>query len=92
MPDEDATEDERESFDETWNRREIKDCPDLLQLARTCLPNARLQIHYRSAYRELINYSNAAFYGNDELPPRARFVRWNRRPAPRTRSARSPPA
>lgn len=69
MPDEDATEDERESFDETWNRREIKDCPDLLQLARTCLPNARLQIHYRSAYRELINYSNAAFYGNDLSVP-----------------------
>lgn len=69
LPDEDATEEERDSFDETWNRREIKDCPDLLQLARTCLPNARLQIHYRSAYRELINYSNAAFYGNDLSVP-----------------------
>ncbi|WP_370679619.1 AAA domain-containing protein [Comamonas sp. GB3 AK4-5] len=64
-PEEDASEEEREAYDETWNRREIKDCPDLLQLARTSLPNARLQIHYRSAYRELINYSNAAFYGND---------------------------
>ena len=69
LPDEDATEEERETFDETWNRREIKDCPDLLQLARTGLPNARLQIHYRSAYRELINYSNAAFYGNDLSVP-----------------------
>ncbi|MFT3718255.1 AAA domain-containing protein [Pseudorhodoferax sp.] len=68
-PDEDATEEERETFDETWNRREIKDCPDLLQLARTSLPNSRLQIHYRSAYRELINYSNAAFYGNDLSVP-----------------------
>lgn len=64
LPDEDATEEEREAFDETWNRREIKDCPDLLQLARTNLPNASLQIHYRSAYRELIGYSNACFYGN----------------------------
>lgn len=69
MPDEDATPQERESFDETWNRREIKDCPDLLQLARSSLPNARLQIHYRSAYRELISYSNAAFYGNDLSVP-----------------------
>jgi len=67
--DEDATEEERETFDETWNRREIKDCPDLLQLARAGLPNSRLQIHYRSAFRELINYSNAAFYGNDLSVP-----------------------
>lgn len=64
MPDEGATPEERDAFEETWNRREIKDCPDLLQLARTSLPNSSLQIHYRSAYRELIGYSNAAFYGN----------------------------
>ena len=64
-PSEDATDEERDAFDETWNRREIKDCPDLLQLARANLPNASLQIHYRSAYRELIGYSNACFYGND---------------------------
>jgi len=69
MPDEDATEEERESFDETWNRREIKDCPDLLQLARTSLPNRRLMIHYRSTFRELIGYSNAAFYGNELSVP-----------------------
>jgi primosomal replication protein N'' len=69
LPDSEASEEERESFEETWNRREIKDCPDLLQLARTSLPNARLQIHYRSAYRELINFSNAAFYGNDLSVP-----------------------
>src|SRR5690606_3083335 len=37
-PDEHATECERDQFEETWNRREIKDCPDLLQLARTALP------------------------------------------------------
>lgn len=47
-----------------WNCREIMDCPDLLQLARSVLPSTSLQIHYRSAYRELIAYSNAAFYNN----------------------------
>lgn len=69
LPDEDATDQEKEAFDETWNRREIKDCPDLLQLARVNLPNARLQIHYRSSFRELISYSNAAFYANDLSVP-----------------------
>lgn len=64
MPDEDASAEERDAFEETWNRREIKDCPDLLQLARTNLPNVSLQIHYRSAYRELIGFSNSAFYAN----------------------------
>jgi hypothetical protein len=63
-PEDDASEEERELFDDTWNRREIKDCPDLLQLARTNLPNTTLQIHYRSAYRELIGFSNASFYAN----------------------------
>ena len=55
---------EREEAVETWNRREIKDCPDLLQLAKTVLPSTTLQIHYRSAYRELIQFSNASFYVN----------------------------
>jgi primosomal replication protein N'' len=68
-PDEDASEEERDAFEETWNRREIKDCPDLLQLARTNLPHATLQIHYRSAFRELISYSNACFYGNELSVP-----------------------
>lgn len=63
-PDNDADEEEREAFEETWNRREIKDCPDLLLLARSSLPATTLQIHYRSAYRELIGFSNASFYGN----------------------------
>jgi len=67
--DEDATEEEREAFEETWNRREIKDCPDLLQLARSSLPNATLKIHYRSEYRELIGFSNACFYGNQLSVP-----------------------
>jgi primosomal replication protein N'' len=57
-----ATEAERAVFEEAWNRREIKDCPDLLQLGRGILPTTMLQIHYRSNYRELIDYSNAAFY------------------------------
>lgn len=65
MPDDDASEEERGAFEEIWNRREIKDCPDLLQLSRTNLPNSTLQIHYRSAFRELISYSNACFYGNN---------------------------
>jgi len=69
LPDEAATEDERERFEDTWNRREIKDCPDLLQLARSALPVSTLQIHYRSAYRELIGYSNAAFYDNNLSVP-----------------------
>ncbi|WP_386071432.1 AAA domain-containing protein [Tahibacter sp. UC22_41] len=63
-PDEEATEQEIQAYDETWNRREIKDCPDLLQLARAALPNTSLQIHYRSAFRALIDYSNACFYAN----------------------------
>ncbi|WP_416769050.1 AAA domain-containing protein [Pseudomonas sp. RHF3.3-3] len=64
LPDEDADEEQREAFEDTWNRREIKDCPDLLQLARSVLPSTTLEIHYRSAYRELIGFSNASFYGN----------------------------
>ncbi len=61
--DEGIDEVEREALVETWNRREIKDCPDLLQLAKTVLPSTTLQIHYRSLYRELIEFSNPAFYG-----------------------------
>jgi hypothetical protein len=59
-----ATEAERVAYEETWNRREVKDCPDLLHLGRGVLPSTTLQIHYRSKYRELISYSNAAFYRN----------------------------
>lgn len=54
----------RDALAEEWNRREIKDCPDLLNLARVSLPVRDLQVHYRSAYRELITFSNAAFYGD----------------------------
>ena len=66
-----ATEAERAVFEEAWNRREIKDCPDLLELGRSVLPTTMLQIHYRSNYRELIAYSNAAFYkGSLSVPVR----------------------
>jgi hypothetical protein len=63
-PEDDASGEERDAYTETWNRREIKDCPDLLHLARVVLPTRMLQVHYRSAYRELIAFSNASFYGN----------------------------
>lgn len=59
-----ASEDERLAYEENWNRREIKDCPDLLQLARGILPTTTLQIHYRSAFRQLIDFSNSSFYKN----------------------------
>jgi primosomal replication protein N'' len=60
-----ATEAERLAKAEAWNRREVKDCPDLLQLGRSVLPISRLQIHYRSKYRELIAFSNSAYYQGD---------------------------
>ena len=62
--DELATETEREELENIWNRREIKDCSDLLVLGKTILPKTMLEIHYRSRYRELIAFSNAAYYGN----------------------------
>lgn len=66
-----AGEAERDVIEESWNRREIKDCPDLLQLGKTVLPCTSLQIHYRSTYRELIQFSNAAFYdGRLSVPAR----------------------
>lgn len=52
-------------------RAEIKDCTDMLQLARRSLPQTTLQIHYRSKYGELIGFSNAAFYnGQLHVPVR----------------------
>jgi hypothetical protein len=65
MPDETASDEERQAFEQAWNRREIKDCPDLLHLGDAVLKRATLQVHYRSEYRELIAYSNAAFYQNE---------------------------
>lgn len=60
--DEDASEAEVAHHEEAWNRREIKDCPDLLVLGKTVLPTKTLEIHYRSSYRALIDYSNYAYY------------------------------
>src|SRR5207244_5326433 len=60
--DETATEAERAEMVDAWNRREIKDCTDLLALGGTVLPRTMLEIHYRSQYRELIAFSNAAYY------------------------------
>lgn len=68
-PEEAATEAEREAREDAWNRRDVQACPDLLQLARSCLPATTLRIHYRSRYRELIGYSNAAFYKGELSVP-----------------------
>ena len=64
-PEDTLSEPERQVFEERWKSREIKDCPDLLQAGRSVLPHAPLEIHYRSQYRELIQFSNAAFYGGN---------------------------
>jgi len=70
-PGEDAGEAEVDAAVEIWNRREIKDCTDLLTLARPVLTNTMLEVHYRSTYRELIGFSNAAFYaGRLNVPAR----------------------
>ena len=56
---------------ESWNRREIKDYPNLLELSKYVLRTVMLQVHYRSAYRELIAFSNNAFYdGTLNVPVR----------------------
>ncbi len=61
--DETLGDEERERLAQATGRREVKDCPDLLALTQNLLPTATLEIHYRSKYRPLIEYSNAAFYG-----------------------------
>ena len=65
LVDDSASDQERDLQEQAWNRREVKDCPDLLHLGLASLPKTTLQIHYRSEYRELISYSNAAFYRNE---------------------------
>ena len=62
---EDLGEEERRAATESWNRREIKDCPNLLELSKAVLRKVMLQVHYRSAYRELISFSNNAFYDGE---------------------------
>jgi len=46
------------------NRREVKDCTDLLELASPVFPSVMLNVHYRSRFRQLIDFSNAAYYEN----------------------------
>ena len=62
---EDLDEDDKRGATETWNRRGIEDCPNLLDLSKFILPKVMLQVHYRSAFRELISFSNNAFYNGD---------------------------
>jgi hypothetical protein len=46
-------------------RRQVKDCSDLLELAKAAgLNHVSLDIHYRSRFRPLIAHSNTAFYQN----------------------------
>ncbi len=60
---EDHSEEELASYEDAWNRKEVKDCPDLLTLAKSVLPVTTLEIHYRSQFQSLIKFSNHAFYG-----------------------------
>jgi primosomal replication protein N'' len=67
--DADAESPEARRREQTINRRHIKDCQDLLALSHGVLPEKALTIHYRSAYRELIQFSNAAYYsGSLNIP------------------------
>ena len=54
---------ERDRLAQAAGRREVKDSTDLLALTQNLLSTTTLEIHYRSKYRELIAFSNAAFYG-----------------------------
>lgn len=60
--DDDQSEELKERIEESWNRRDIKDCPNILNLAAAVLPASRLEVHYRSTYSQLIQFSNEAFY------------------------------
>ncbi len=60
-----ASDSELEALERRANRRDITQCDSLLKLAKLALPRHKLQIHYRSRFRELIEFSNAAFYLND---------------------------
>jgi superfamily I DNA and/or RNA helicase len=65
------TDAERERLEQAAGRREVKDCSDLLTLTQNLLPTATLEIHYRSKYRQLIDFSNTAFYsGRLNIPAR----------------------
>ena len=64
LPDEDASEEEIDALEMVENSRDIKDCSNMLALASSTLPVHVLEVHYRSKFRELIAFSNAAFYNN----------------------------
>jgi hypothetical protein len=49
---EEATEEDREELSETWNRRKIKDCPDLPQLAKTVLPHLAVSFLHRGGHHQ----------------------------------------
>jgi hypothetical protein len=68
--------------EEAVKRRHVKDCPDLLKLSEGVLPEQPLVIHYRSAYRELIDFSNAAYYGGQLNVPVRRPITDVRRHRP----------
>jgi hypothetical protein len=52
-----------EPDDLLWQRRDLAACANLLTLGKSILPTVQLQVHYRSQYRPLIEFSNQAFYG-----------------------------
>ena len=67
----DLDDEQRQVAEEAWNRREIQDCTNLLELSKGVLPSEQLQVHYRSQFRELITFSNAGFYaGTLNVPVR----------------------
>jgi hypothetical protein len=68
--------------EEAVKRRHVKDCPDLLKLSEGVLPEQPLVIHYRSAYKELIDFSNAAYYGGQLNVPVRRPITDVRRHKP----------
>jgi len=60
--DEEMDEETRQRLTKKANRREIKDCQDLLQIAGGDMFEVLLTMHYRSRWRHLIEFSNYAFY------------------------------
>lgn len=60
----DSDDESEEAIERRSDRREVKDCSDLLELASPVFPTVMLNVHYRSRFRQLIDYSNAAYYEN----------------------------
>lgn len=54
---------------------------DLLEASKPLLPECLLNVHYRSAYPELIQFSNHAFYGGQlQVPPTCLAARFGQAP------------